>query len=110
MLVEALEAEGLNMVEHGQGFKDMSPAAKEFFALVMAGRLRHGGNPVLRWNADNVAVDVDAAENIKPTKARSRERIDGVVAGVMACYRAALNSAEGTFAPNPQMPAVPTAS
>jgi phage terminase large subunit-like protein len=97
MLVEALEAEGFTMVQHGQGFKDMSPAAKEFYAAVLSGRLRHGGNPPLRWNADNVAIDTDPTEAIKPTKAKSRERIDGIVASIMAVYRAAVNSEEGTF-------------
>jgi hypothetical protein len=42
--------------------------------------LWHGGHPVLRWNASNVAVRQDPAGNIKPDKERSHERIDGISA------------------------------
>lgn len=56
--------------------------------LVILGRqVRHGGNPVLRWMASNVAVEMDAAGNIKPSKARSTERVDGIVAALMALGR-----------------------
>ena len=49
----------------------------------MAGLLGHGGHPVLRWMAGHVAIKTDDAGNIKPTKQRSADRIDGVVAGIM---------------------------
>jgi phage terminase large subunit-like protein len=45
--------------------------------------LAHGGNPVLRWMANNVSLETDAADNWKPSKKRSRERIDGIVALIM---------------------------
>jgi len=38
------------------------------------------GNPVLRWMAGNVSLETDAADNLKPSKKKSRERIDGIVA------------------------------
>jgi len=57
-------------------------------ARLEAGELQHGRNPILRWNAANVAVAIDAAGNMKPDKARSTERIDGIVALVMALGRA----------------------
>jgi phage terminase large subunit-like protein len=47
-------------------------------------------HPVLRWMASNVAVETDAAGNLKPSKKKSTERIDGIVAGVMAQGRALL--------------------
>ncbi len=56
--------------------------------LVVSGKLRHGGNPVLRWMASNVAVEMDAAGNLKPSKKKSTERIDGIVACIMALGRA----------------------
>ncbi|SDA30041.1 phage portal protein, HK97 family [Methylobacterium sp. UNC378MF] len=49
----------------------------------MAGLLGLGGHPVLRWMAGHVAIKTDDAGNIKPTKQRSADRIDGVVAGIM---------------------------
>ena len=47
----------------------------------------HGGNPVLRWMASNVAVEEDAAGNLKPSRRKSSERIDGVVALINALGR-----------------------
>lgn len=68
----------------GQGYKSMAPAMKSFEERVLNRRLRHGGNPLLRWAVSNVAVERDAAGNGKPSKERSRERIDPIVASVMA--------------------------
>jgi phage terminase large subunit-like protein len=41
--------------------------------------------------AGNVSIEKDAADNWKPSKKRSPERIDGIVALIMACGRAAVN-------------------
>jgi phage terminase large subunit-like protein len=54
----------------------------------------HGGNPVLRWMAGNVVIEKDAAGNIKLTKAKSKEKIDGIVATVMALDRCVRHEAE----------------
>lgn len=94
MLVEHLQNEGLTPFFFGQGFKDMSPATKEFYKLLMQARVIHGGNPVLRWMAGNVVVETDAAENIKVTKAKSPEKIDGIVASIMAIDRAVRNQSD----------------
>ena len=93
MLVEHLQNEGLTPFFFGQGYKDMSPATKAFYKLLMEGKIIHGGNPVLRWMAGNVVVETDAAENIKVTKAKSPEKIDGIVASIMAIDRAERNQA-----------------
>ena len=68
----------------GQGFASMSPPTKDLERLVLEGRYRHGGNPVMRWMVDNVVVRSDPAGNLKPDKQRSVEKIDGVVAAIMA--------------------------
>ena len=94
MLVEHLQNEGLTPFFFGQGFKDMSPATKEFYKLLMQARIIHGGNPVLRWMSGNVVVETDAAENIKVTKAKSPEKIDGIVASIMALDRAVRNQGD----------------
>lgn len=86
-LIQNLTDDGFTMVPFGQGFKDMSPPTKEFYKLLMQGKIIHGGNPVMRWMSGNVVVDRDAAENIKPTKAKSPEKIDGIVAAIMALDR-----------------------
>ncbi|MDO5746674.1 MAG: terminase large subunit [Actinomycetaceae bacterium] len=46
--------------------------------------MRHGNHPVLSWMVDNIHVRTDPAGNIKPDKQRSTEKIDGVVATIMA--------------------------
>jgi phage terminase large subunit-like protein len=76
------------LVEHGQGYASMSAPMKEVEKLVLQGRLRHNGNPVLSWAVGNVHRDEDPAGNIKPNKARSTGRIDPAVATIMAVGRA----------------------
>jgi phage terminase large subunit-like protein len=88
LLRQRLEDSGLNMVEFGQGYKDISPASKETLRLVLEGRIAHGGNRVLRWNFDNIVVKTDEADNIKPDKKRATERIDGAVAAIMSIHTA----------------------
>lgn len=83
-----LEGLGFTVVPFGQGFKDMSPPSKELMKLALEHRLAHGGHPVLAWMADNVTVRQDPAGNIKPDKQKSTEKIDGIVALVMALDRA----------------------
>lgn len=85
---QQLEGAGFTMVAMGQGFQSMSPPTKELLRLVLDGRLAHGGHPVLRWMADNLVVQTDPAGNIKPNKAKSTARIDGMVALIMALDRA----------------------
>lgn len=94
------DAEGINLpfVPHGQGFKDMGPSVEEFERVVLDGRLRHGGNPLLRWCLSNVAVTVDPAGARKPMKDRSRGRIDPLVAAIMAIGQAARLPAPPSFA------------
>jgi len=82
-LATQLQGDGLDVVGFGQGYGSMSAPAKQLEALVMSGKLRHH-NPVLDWQAGNVAIQQDHADNIKPSKAKSTERVDGIVALVMA--------------------------
>lgn len=86
-LVQDLQAEGLTVVPVGQGFASMASPTKELLTLVRAKRLHHGGNPVLWWMADNMSLRQDPAGNLKPDKDKSSEKIDGMVALVMALGR-----------------------
>lgn len=83
-----IEDGGLTVVEMGQGYASMSAPTKELLGLVIARKLRHGGHPVLRWMADNLVVRTDPAGNLKPDKERSRQKVDGMVALIMALARA----------------------
>ncbi len=83
-LILQLQGDGYDVVPFGQGYKDMSAPTKLFESLVISGRLGHGGHPVLRWMASHVSVETDAAGNLKPSKKKSTDRIDGIVAAIMA--------------------------
>ena len=72
------------LIQFGQGFLSMASPTAELLRLLKAGDLQHGGHPVLRWNASNLALASDAAGNQKPDKLKSSERIDGLSALVMA--------------------------
>ena len=85
--------EGFPLIQMGQGFASMSGPTKEFLRLVASGRYRHDGNPLIRWQAGNLIVRTDPAGNLKPDKARSADKIDSIVAGVMALERAILHTA-----------------
>ncbi|MCX6001767.1 MAG: terminase large subunit [Chloroflexi bacterium] len=91
-LVQDLTDAGFLMVPFGQGFASMSPPTKELMNLVLSKKIRHGGNPVLRWNCDNLVVRTDPAGNIKPDKEKSTQKIDGMVALIMAIDRASRHS------------------
>jgi len=86
-LITQLTADGFEMVAFGQGYRDMTAPTKEMEKLVLCRQLRHGGHAVLRWMASNVAVEMDAAGNLKPSKKKSTERIDGIVAMIMGLGR-----------------------
>ena len=93
-MMQNLEGAGFTIVPFGQGFASMSAPTKEFYRLLMEGKIIHGGHPVLRWMAGNVVIDTDPAGNIKVTKAKSKEKIDGIVAAIMALDRAVRHEGE----------------
>lgn len=87
---------GFNVVNMRQGWVTMSPAIKQTEILMRQGKIRHGGNPVLRWMFSNVAIKRDSNDNQSLHKGRSADRIDGIVSLVMGVGFAAS-----------QMPAAP---
>ncbi len=93
--VELLE-EGVNAVPISQNFAHLTAPSKELEGLVLSARLGHGGNPVLRWMAGNVVLLRDTNDNYRPNKRRSRERIDGIVALIMALNRGMVKVPDGT--------------
>lgn len=91
------------MVQVRQGFVSMSPPLKELQRLVLTGtaeapKLRHGGNPAVRWMMDNLAVATDPAGNIKPAKDASAEKIDAISALVNALSRGMVATSASTSA------------
>ena len=94
-LVNNLTEEGVPMVGFGQGFTSMNPAMKETERQILTKILQHGDNPVLNWMASNVMAKKDPAGNIKPDKEKSMEKIDGIVALIMAIGRLMLDDGDG---------------
>ena len=84
---QELQDEGLTVYGMGQGFMSFAPLTKELEKRLLLKKLHHGNNPILTWMADNVAVQQDAAGNLKPDKAASQGKIDGIVSLLMALDR-----------------------
>ncbi len=93
-----LQELGLQIVPFGQGFGSMSAPSKELIRLILSKQFHHGGHPIMRWMADNVIVHQDPAGNIKPDKSKSANKIDGIVATIMALDRAVRK--EGSAGPS----------
>jgi phage terminase large subunit-like protein len=70
----------------GQGYKDFSPRCEAFITLMLEGKLRHGGHPLLNMAAANAIAVHDAAGAVKLDKSKSTLRIDPLVAAVMAVF------------------------
>lgn len=88
-LVQRIDAKtrGVDLVPVAQTYLGMGPGCKELERLLREGRIHHGGNPVLRWNASCVEIYADGNDNIRPVKPdrnKSSARIDGIAASVMA--------------------------
>lgn len=88
-LAERLDAAGIVMVKYRQGY-NMSEFSKKYEASIKGHTMRHDGNPLDRWMSANAAVDVNANEEIRLNRRDSADKIDGVVAAVMAKARADL--------------------
>lgn len=85
-----LQKEAVQMVEVRPTVQNFSEPMKELEAMVLSGRFHHDGNPVLRWMVSNVVCHRDAKDNVYPRKQRPENKIDGVVAMIMALNRALL--------------------
>ena len=98
-LNKLLSDEGIDlpMKEFVPGFKSYAAAVDAFERALLARKMQHNGNPLLRWQAGNVIVETDPAGNRKPTKAKSLDRIDGIVSAIMACGLAATDEGEAVY-------------
>jgi phage terminase large subunit-like protein len=83
-IVKDLEDLDIPILEFGQGYKSLSPPSKEMEKLILERKILFPDNPALKWCFSNVIAEIDAAGNIKPSKKKSKEKIDLVVSTVMA--------------------------
>lgn len=83
-LAMQLMSDGLDVHPHAQGVLALTNPSKRFEHLVRNKNLAHGNNDVLDWMLSNVTLYVDGANNYKPDKKRSKDKIDGIIATIMA--------------------------
>lgn len=86
-LATQLQGDGFTMVPVRQGFATLSEPTKRLLAFVQGRKIRHDGHPVLAWMASNLVTAEDPAGNLKPDKAKATEKIDGIVALIIAISR-----------------------
>lgn len=77
-------SENFNMLDFGQGYRSMSPAINTFEEMLIDKKIIIANNPCLNWMAKNTVATVDDAGNVKYSKRKSRKKIDGIIAMVMA--------------------------
>jgi len=82
-LVQNLQKKGMTTVPIGMGYFSMNAPTKRMENLVLQSKFMHNNNPVLSNHMDNTCVERDAAGNIKPSKAKSTQKIDGIVACII---------------------------
>ena len=100
-LILNLRENGVDMQEFGQGFASMSAPTKQLEKMILSGEINHGGNPVLRWMCSNIMIEEDAAGNIKISKKKSTEKVDGMVSMVMALGEKMTNTDTSNTSENP---------
>jgi phage terminase large subunit-like protein len=80
--------DGIKAVKVPPFYEHMSGPTKNLTALITGKAVEHYNNPVLRWNASNVQLLLDSNGNQRPDKGKSKSKIDGIVATVIAMNRA----------------------
>jgi len=90
VVVQMLQAAGFDyekLIEFRQTLMNFTGPCKHLEKLLASRKIEHGGNPVLEWMAGNVTVRPDSNDNIRPDKGKSSDKIDGIVALLMALGR-----------------------
>lgn len=87
MLITELMAEGVPVVEMRPTVLNFSEPMKALDGIIRANKIKHNGDPVQTWMIGNVTAKEDAKENVYPRKERPENKIDGVVALIMALGR-----------------------
>jgi phage terminase large subunit-like protein len=83
---EALQSEGLTMIEFPQSDVRMIPASQGFFEAIMKGRIAHDGDPVLQRHIEQVTADQTPRGWRMSKPAGSTRKIDAAIAAAIACY------------------------
>ncbi|MBF9664217.1 terminase TerL endonuclease subunit, partial [Streptococcus pseudopneumoniae] len=84
LCTQLIEEDGLPLKFIRQGFISLNDPTIQFERLIAERKIQHDGNPIMRWCLGNAAAEKDAAGNVKLSKKKSREKIDGAAAAVNA--------------------------
>lgn len=95
-LINTLTADGLPIVKFKQSCANFWSPCQELERALAAKRLHHGGHPILRWCASNVMLEHDSQARYRPSKRKSTDRIDGIVALTMALAMATQGEDSGS--------------
>lgn len=95
LVIQLSQQDGIPMSQFGQGYRSMSAPTKALELKVLKKEINHLNNPVLRWQCENVQIQTDPAENVKINKQKSSEKVDGMVALVMAVGEMMTDESDG---------------
>jgi phage terminase large subunit-like protein len=90
------ELDEFTCIKFPQTPPNMAPPTKKLEELILTKGLAHAGNPVLRWNLGNISCSLDDNANYKLSKKKSRDKIDGIIALIMAIGRWQVNQISPT--------------
>ncbi|HUS39556.1 MAG TPA: terminase TerL endonuclease subunit [Pirellulales bacterium] len=87
---EQIAAEGIAIAKMAQTYSMFNEPINTFHQALIDGRITHDGNPLLRWCVGNAVIARDRTDRWMLDKRDSNEKIDPVVAMVMAYWRASV--------------------
>jgi len=96
-MAQNLRSAGAMAIEYPHQVKYLSPAMKELEAALVSGRFHHPNNPVFDWMASNVTARLDKKDELYPNKDFPENKIDGIIAALMAVGRAMINEEHGSM-------------
>nr|WP_245528518.1 terminase TerL endonuclease subunit [Desulfarculus baarsii] len=99
LMQEIRERVSFSCIEINQSPAFISEPMKEFEALYLSGKLHHDGDPLLTWQASNVVLRSTRTKAYYPGKERAENKIDGIVAAIMALSRAMLHAGQASPVP-----------
>ena len=99
-LVNNMMEKNAPMVPIGMGYASMNAPMRELERQYLSGEIEHNNDPVINWAASNIVVEQDPAGNIKPAKNKSSEKIDPIVALIIAQARAMLAETDQFIIPD----------
>jgi len=84
---ERISQEGIEAITMAQTTRHFNEPIGELRQAIIEGRVRHDGNPLLRWAVGNAVLVTDRQDRVMYAKDQCQEKIDPCVAMTMAFAR-----------------------